>query len=392
MSMELPSLTLAERSQLEEYQAVIDNGLKTFVAVGMALLAVRDLRLYREDYGTFEEYCQGRCGIERAHAYRLMDSAQVVNNLSPIGDKLPINEAQARPLTQLEPQRQIEVWQRAVDTAPDGRITAAHVQAVVDTYKAPHVSHNSGNNEWYTPAEYVSAARTVLGDIDLDPASSAEANTVIQAQSFYTVEDDGTIRPGHIHSNREGNTMQSTTITSGSLRAIATRDGMSLAESFLSVDALLVCDMSGSMSDRDAPGGVTRYEAAERELRQLQAQLPGKVAVVAFSSTTEFCPGGVPTRLGGGTDMAAALRFVLPADGTAQIILISDGEPDSESETLAVARQFTGDIDTIYIGPERGPGREFLSRLARATGGNAVQSAAPGLLSSGVQLLLAGAQ
>lgn len=60
---------------------------------------------------------------------------------------------------------------------------------------APHVTQNSGEVEWYTPSTIIEAARLVLGDIDLDPASSPLANRTVRAERFYTVDDDGLSRP-----------------------------------------------------------------------------------------------------------------------------------------------------------------------------------------------------
>lgn len=51
--------------------------------------------------------------------------------------------------------------------------------------------HSSDSDEWYTPAKYSEVVRELLGEIDLDPASSPHANQVIQAKKFYTREADG---------------------------------------------------------------------------------------------------------------------------------------------------------------------------------------------------------
>jgi len=58
-------------------------------------------------------------------------------------------------------------------------------------YVNVHVSHNTGENEWYTPPDYIEAARKVMGDIDCDPASSEIANETIRAKKIFTLETDG---------------------------------------------------------------------------------------------------------------------------------------------------------------------------------------------------------
>jgi len=60
--------------------------------------------------------------MARNYAHRTIEAAKVAANLLPIGN-IPATESQARPLTVLEPAQQREVWQRAVDTAPGGRVT-----------------------------------------------------------------------------------------------------------------------------------------------------------------------------------------------------------------------------------------------------------------------------
>lgn len=154
-------LTAAETDILADCEDAISRGLETFVEVGQALITIRDNRLYRAEYATFDDYCDQRWQLSRQYAYQLIGAVDVRNViLSTMADKidsntepepvpLPANERQARPLTPLLPHPMAEpedkaaaeeeireTWAEAVGTAPrdangQPKVTAKHVEETV---------------------------------------------------------------------------------------------------------------------------------------------------------------------------------------------------------------------------------------------------------------------
>ena len=144
-----------------------------------ALREIRDGRLYRTQFGTFEEYCQLRWGFTPQHSNRLVMAARVVKaiemepigsitpqtesqareltrlveaaaevvtaiGMTPIGVILPATESQARELTRLEePAHQLAAWQAVVKAwaaARDAKLAelaAAHVDREIGTLPLP---------------------------------------------------------------------------------------------------------------------------------------------------------------------------------------------------------------------------------------------------------------
>ncbi len=131
-------LTPSDFVELGDCEKVIEKGLSTFIEVGNALLVIRDKKLYRADYGTFEDYCQKKWSISDRRARQLIDATETVVNVKSgtIVPVLPQVESQARPLTSLNSSQQITAWEKAVSHAKSSQPTAKEVQQAVNEVKA----------------------------------------------------------------------------------------------------------------------------------------------------------------------------------------------------------------------------------------------------------------
>lgn len=126
------------------------------------------------------------------------DSVQSRGNPAKKGEDLKNADLRSLTLTEIEEltkisQQQVSKWAKRIEDAEAYR-AKLYGKAWNEAFGAgstAHVAHNSGENEWYTPSQYIEAARTVMGSIDVDPATSLLANETVKAETIYTAQDDG---------------------------------------------------------------------------------------------------------------------------------------------------------------------------------------------------------
>lgn len=216
-----------------------------FVEACLALLDIVDRKLYKEaGYHTFDQYVNSTTalGFGRRRAYAWVAAARVIR-LLPNGLPRPINERQVRPLVSCDRTVAVQAWSLALSRASEagdrhasGALVAkcvaevqgsagsdrpaapedhsarsGGVEAVADAADATvetsssdgdegsagdaamRVFKLSGSCEWYTPSHVLELVRELFapGVIDLDPCSSAEANTRVGATAYYDAAADG---------------------------------------------------------------------------------------------------------------------------------------------------------------------------------------------------------
>lgn len=123
------TLTQQEQQAFEACEKAIGIGLQAFKQAGKALMLIKEKRLYRAKWSSFEQYLDQRWRISTSYAGRLIDAVEIVARLEGLPE--PTTESQVRPLASVPPEKQRETWEKVVATVPEEQRTAAAVAAVV---------------------------------------------------------------------------------------------------------------------------------------------------------------------------------------------------------------------------------------------------------------------
>lgn len=167
------TLTPNETVRLCKLERVIQRGKETFVEVGNALAEIRDSRMYRATFKTFEDYCQERWGFSRMRAHQMIDAARAVENVKHVLQTAPQNARQAAELAKVPAEKQPEAWSKAQEKADEeGKpVAARHVEAAVAEVMEPEtvvVDGSKGDNgeERYRPSQALEIASIAIAQLE----------------------------------------------------------------------------------------------------------------------------------------------------------------------------------------------------------------------------------
>jgi hypothetical protein len=156
-------MVTVEQDQLIHLENIIARSQEHFYKIGRALKEIRDKRLYKLTlFETFETYTKARWEMGRSHAHRLIEAYGVIKNLSPIGDILPANESQVRPLVQLKPVEQRKVWKDFLNTGME--MTAPKIKKFIKSSRGSDKNDPADLSDQIS-SEYMTAVQVMLEQV-----------------------------------------------------------------------------------------------------------------------------------------------------------------------------------------------------------------------------------
>lgn len=192
---------------------------QTDFAKGAILEEMFQSKKYQDmGYNDFDIYCSSeleKTGKDKAWKLRqhfLRLSSISSPKIGDLKEKLPTKE-HTQQLKNLEDEEIIDVLEVVNETKEDEVATPKEIKETVSIYQEvkkenPTATHeevieetikkktviatlHTGDNESYTPLQYVESARLVMGGINVDPASNDYAQSKINADTYFTESNSG---------------------------------------------------------------------------------------------------------------------------------------------------------------------------------------------------------
>lgn len=169
---------------------LIDRNSK--LKYGFLLLEARTRFSADQEFGSWRS--KNFLGLDMAQASTLMNLARFFSSLPMAEIPVSVGYMLSAPKN-VESGVSDQAYKEIIEHN-DGKISIKEAKEIISKYGGSnpdnvHVGNNSGENEWYTPKEFITSAIQVMGCIDLDPASSALANATVGAKNIYTKHDSG---------------------------------------------------------------------------------------------------------------------------------------------------------------------------------------------------------
>lgn len=189
---ETHELLQREKEFERRHQEIMERRIENAISIGQNLLDFKTTL----PHGKFMTFVQTEFGMSQTTANDYMElarnSRRVANLEVPLRSAFELASPSMPPVViEMVETKQIAPTVAAIREAK--REVLADSFPPTTTVKPPALTalQSSDSNEWFTPWEYIDAARQLMGSIDLDPASNEYANQVVQATQFYTLQDSG---------------------------------------------------------------------------------------------------------------------------------------------------------------------------------------------------------
>ncbi len=142
----------------------LKNGAKDWIACGESLIRIKQ----ELKHGEFGAYIEKNIPFTQMQATKYMRFAR-----------------QGPALLEIMEQHESLSQNEALKLLP-----AANKDDIAYVGSLDSANKERDSDDWHTPMDVIEAAKQTMGSIDLDPFSSNEANSRIQAKTFFSKEDD----------------------------------------------------------------------------------------------------------------------------------------------------------------------------------------------------------